>query len=390
MALYIIIIIQLVLCAIIYDIKGRTKRKDFWMWFTLLSFICLAGFRYRMGTDSIFYENDFADYPKLWELNFTFFTQNTKYAPLYIIFNSLLRSITDLFFIVQFIHAAIINGAIFYAIKKCGYDKYIFTILLFYFCNMYYGLNCEVLRESISVAIFLLSIDDILENRNKQYFIKILIAIGFHYGAIILLVIPLLKHVKIDRKYIIFSLFLFLALPIIRKISIISIVLQVISNNFLISYAGYVTGIDASQTGFSINQFIIYYILPIGCSLYVSKRTPSLSKYDFLLSFQVICIWVSILFIPIFIRFNNYLGLFYYSYIAISIVEFVKCSFSKSSVCFIIILLPFAITVRSSWINANVLSQSDVKRIEMINPYTSIFDKNINYNREEVFSYKIK
>lgn len=388
MAIYIIIIIQLVLCAIIYDIKGRTKRKDFWMWFTLLSFICLAGFRYRMGTDSIFYEQDFAAYPKLWELNFSFFTQN-KYAPLYIIFNSLLRSITDLFFIVQFIHAAIINGAIFYAIKKCGYDKYIFTILLFYFCNMYYGLNCEVLRESIAVAIFLFSIDDILENRNKQYFIKIIIAVGFHYGAIILFVIPLLKNIKIDRKYIIISVILLLALPIIRRIPIINILLQVISNSFLMSYAGYVTGIDLSQMGFTINQLIIYYILPIGCSLYLRKRIPSLSKYDFLLSFHVFCIWMSILFIPIFIRFNNYLGLFYYSYLAISIVEFVKRSFNKSSVCFMIILLPFAITVRSSWINANVISQSDVKRIEMINPYTSIFDKNINLNREEVFSYKV-
>ena len=383
----------MILCAIVYDLKGYQRNRRFWECFTLVALILLAGLRFRMGTDSIYYESEFATWKKIWELDYDYFSfshSNLKhYAPLYIIFCSFLRSITSEFVVVQLIYAIFINSAIFYAIKTCGFSKYLFTIVLFYFVNLYYNLNTEVLRESIAVGIFLFSIEDLYKRRYKTYYLKAILAIGFHFGAFFLLVLPLLRGLSINKTFIAVTIIIALVFPIISKIPVVDLMIQYASGEILTGFlAAYASDIEISslENGVSINLIILQYLIPLGCCLYIKKIYPELVKYDFMLIAYMLIIWANILYLPIFSRFCNYTSLFYYAFLSATIIEIVRHHCWKSWVVYLLVLVPFSITAYNSWVNAYVDElRSNSYRIELIKPYTSVLNPRRIPERETIF-----
>ena len=387
MTIYFLLIAQMIVCAIIYDIKGYKHGKSFWINFSLIALILLAGLRYRMGTDSVYYEYEFSSFPKLWDLTTSDFTgkYNIRYTPLYIVFFSLLRSITSEFFIVQFVYAIFINYAVFYSIIRCGCKDYIFSIVLFYFVNLYYGLNCEVLRESISVGFFLFSLGDLMDKHYKSYYLKILLAIGFHYGAIILLLVPLLRKISINKTFIIISTVLIIFIPVIRLIPVVDLLFQLISSGIFSFYLEqYATTIDLNNS-ISINLVVLHYIIPVTCCLFLKKISPIFAQIEFLLVVYMIILWTTLLFIPMFVRYNDYVGIFYYVFIGATIVNVIKKYEGKSIVLYFILLMPFVVVNYSSWVNADIDIRTDAKRIELIDPYTSIFNPQRVPQRESIY-----
>ena len=66
-------------------------------------------------------------------------------------------------------------------------SRYLYSSLFLYATSYFLLLELTQIRAAVATGFFLLAISDIVNNRMKRYFIKILFAISFHYSALIYL-----------------------------------------------------------------------------------------------------------------------------------------------------------------------------------------------------------
>lgn len=108
--------------------------------------------------------------------------------------------------LVVFMMATIHISILAYAIRKLSKHP-IFSIFIYFFI-FYPILGLTQIRFAIAVSLFLLSIPDIIQKNAKSFYIKIFIAILFHYSAIIFLFFYFLNPFKLNRKrYLTLSIF---------------------------------------------------------------------------------------------------------------------------------------------------------------------------------------
>ena len=101
--LYIFILLLIFIGIYQYDYRHVDRGRLFYWILLLIIFICLAGFRYRMGTDSINYETTYErDIPTLDRLKLMDF-YDLRYMPGYILLASVSRTISNEFMLLQFI-----------------------------------------------------------------------------------------------------------------------------------------------------------------------------------------------------------------------------------------------------------------------------------------------
>ncbi len=215
--IYIAIISTFLILSYAYDYRGREKHRLFWWLLMLLVLICLAGFRYQMGGDSARYERYYEDSPKLSELRPGDF-RHTRFAPLYIIFSSLCRSITPEFMLLQFIEAIIVNAIFFRFIWKN--TRHVFFCGFLYFIFLYIILNMEVIREAFAVSVFLLSWPLLEKRRWIPYYAMCVLAFFFHMSAIALFLIPVIFLPGI-RELFVFGKRTLIIIPILIALSFV-------------------------------------------------------------------------------------------------------------------------------------------------------------------------
>lgn len=385
---YFAIIIIVIACAFFYDLRGYQRNKNIWINIVLIMLIMLAGFRYHIGTDSIYYEYQFEKFPTIFTLSPKSFIQY-DYAPLYVIFTALLRTITHEFVIVQLVTSLLINYSVITFVKRHLGTEFIFTFVLFYFLTFYYSVNCETLRESIAISIFLWSIDFYKEKNWKKYYIYVFIAFLFHYGALLLFVLPLISIIKINKNnrvfLVAFVVGLIILLPYFHVTEALRLLL--VSIGMANEFMGYIVS-DQSQYALSLSSIVNWLILPL-FFLYYQTKSKNSSKWtplSFLLVAYLITVWLTTLVLYIFYRYNVYFGVIYYSLYAATVVDIAKKYFRKSVIAFVILLVPFFYGAYNNWTKVYVYEAwSDLKRIDLIDPYTSVFDKENVYDREKLY-----
>jgi len=243
------------------------------------------------------------DIPKLLKFNFS----STRYDPLWIVFCAICKSFSVSFYFLQFVHALIINGIIFYYISKN--TQYRFIALLLYFLLYYLYFNTEILRESFAVCIFLLSINFYYRKKWILYYIICVLAILMHTSAIICLFFPFFSKIKINK---------YLYILIIITLLLVNVIWTFLSVNFIQLNLLYAiqTKADSYLTHnafvFNLNGIIMaiirYILTPLILIFYSNKilfnknikEIPFIFLYIFIGGFVV---YNSV----IFSRFNNYL-----------------------------------------------------------------------------------
>ena len=186
--IYFIILFILLLLSLRYDYYRATKGRMFWYVATFVALVLVAGMRYRIGTDSIRYESYYKDMPVLWELSTNYFNK-IRFEPGFVLLMSACRSVSEDFILFQFVHAIIINSAVFLLFWKNSRSP--FTGIFFYCLFAYISMNTEVLRESLAVAVFIFAWPAFKNNKFLVYYLMILVAISFHLGATVCLFCPL-------------------------------------------------------------------------------------------------------------------------------------------------------------------------------------------------------
>lgn len=193
---YLIIILLSVVLSYHYDIIGKRLYRDQWYLFMLVIFILLAGLRWRVGRDTVNYLfNFYHEYPSL--DNFSLEEYPLGRDPLYVLLNSVVKSLGGRFYVIQLIHAAFVNTLLFIYIKR--HSKYIFTCIFFYAIWFYLGYSMEIMRGSMSIVICLYANDFLLEKNWIKGFLLYFIAFLFHAQTFVIFITPLLFFLRLNR-----------------------------------------------------------------------------------------------------------------------------------------------------------------------------------------------
>lgn len=366
--------------------------------------IVIAGLRYRIGGDTIFYEREFDKIPSLANLG-SFHLDSIRWAPGFTLFMMLCKSISTDFTVFQFFHATIINSIIFWFIYKNTPNKFI-CVCLYAVC-LYTDFNNEVLRESMAVCVFLLGWPYFKRGKWLLYYPFAIGACFFHASAIMTLVLPLFAipgirgGFRLGYRTIIFCVIIFAVSSYIGKrfFSIIKLLSDNQSiNNLADSYEDtrYAGGfnifgvLEALTKNVLIPAFgIWYYRLTVRM-----KNDPLQLKYFRKMEIMaVLSIYIAMaaMAISILFRFNNYLNIFVYAMIS-------SCFFQKVQVrrkryklggfswaCILLIIL--SINFKSYFVNT--YGSATNKRYMIYYPYYSRLDPQKDQRREEILRFSV-
>jgi len=162
--------------------KGKVAYKFLFFLLTIM-----AGLRYNVGNDTIYYTQEYNHFPNLFELDLQYF-EESNYQILWILFESAMKTISPSFYLLQFVLAGFVNFAVFKTVAK--YSSQPFLTIMFYYLIFYVNLNMEILRESIPICLFLLGIGFLERKEFLKYFLLAGFAFLFHESAILLFVVP--------------------------------------------------------------------------------------------------------------------------------------------------------------------------------------------------------
>lgn len=395
--IYLLIIFTIFVCAYRYDFRGLKSNKLFWYYSLMVVLILLAGLRYRIGVDSIRYERAYEYLPSINSLSIEGFAFVT-YEPFYLILSSVAKSLSEDFWVMQMIHALLINIVVFRFIRlNC---RHLFCALLLYFVFLYSDFMFETMRESCAVSMFLLGWEYIKKDRWGIFCIFAVIALGFHVSAIVLLGIPLLKFLGIWNNLKINKL----SIPFFFFVALIGLYVGSVIFNYIaqLNFGELMTQkaeqrVDSVIGGQVMNVFgmmvtIVRYVLfPFLACVSLKHTLPFDKNVESMLflcfTFIVLSFGIALLY-----RFNNYFYIF--AIVVMSDMMFLpKISISKNKFIrvgkfrnwFFIILVVLSVQINKAYMAS--ISNTRLKEYMRYFPYSSIVNKEKNSNREQVFQY---
>lgn len=375
--IYIIFVIAFLLCIFKYDYCQETNGRKVVYQIILLLLLLLLGLRYRIGTDTLTYSAVFETFPTLDNLTYSY-VMSSRYAPLWIVFFSSLKSLTVDFIAVQFVISAFILFSLHKTLQYFKLERYSFTVLFFYFIGPCYAMNCEQMREAVAISLFLMSLPSLNEKRYKHYYIYTLFAFGFHHSAFIMFVFPFMALLKVNIKSIVILLTL---------IPITSLVREYISylDTFLsyLSFDVYIYRImEADEKTWTIGAIIAKIIVPLGCSYYLKKKN---ALPPILESLTIIMVGISILSQGIFIlyRYVTFLSIPKMIIYTLFLYNILNTSNNIRKPIYMCSLLLFLYIEGCFWFKP--LSWADRYWYELIEPYSSVIDKKTHPIREGLY-----
>ncbi len=305
--IYLIVFALLLTFTLLFDYsnKGTIKNQSVASAY-MISFVALTllvGLRYRVGTDTLSYMDEYYKYP------ISYFKD--KYLIGWYLFIAVCKSLHLNFYFVQLVLAFFSNFAVFSFLRR--YSRHLFSSILLYYVIVFPALNFEILRQGVCISIFLLAFT-LLDNRQYlKYFLSIGFACLFHYSALLLLLLPLLTWIPFNRRTIRVFLILLLLVMVLAPVLKNQIYQLSMGLSFLEDRAFYYFSKVDAEESFSVLSYILNLTLNVFIPLFVirfrlySERIPG--AFLIMCMFSMI-IYVISLYMPIIYRLNNYFQLF--------------------------------------------------------------------------------
>lgn len=270
--------------------------------------ILFFGLRYRVGLDTLNYMDGYWKILPIDGLTISDF-MGLHHAPLYALLESICKTISPEFWVLQIAVAAIFNIILFSFLKKHSVNPYLSFAIYFFVAAPHF--NTNLMRESLAIAMFLLNYDNYKERRWKKYYSMSLLSIGFHYSAFIILFFPLLRNIRFNKTFlwvvIAFSVFCAFFVGMLLPHLPSGIISDEISRK--------IRRMGFYNINWFIMHFIRYALAPL-LLLLLSRRYKLNELHE-----NILCIYlllcVGIFFYEMFfVRFTNYLAILLFIYIA--------------------------------------------------------------------------
>lgn len=178
--------------------------------------VCLLGFRYRVGMDTIGYMKTFSgepDFDHLWSLR----SLNLKHEPGYLLICAICKLFTGEFWPVQMILALITDTCIFIFLYRYCRNVFVGIFLFFMLQCLYFG--TEVIRESAAISIFLVNLRNAERGRWLTYYLVSLLSVSFHYSAIITWFLPLARFIRPNIIFLILCVVILGVTPLVERLN---------------------------------------------------------------------------------------------------------------------------------------------------------------------------
>ena len=393
--IYFAILSYIILLSYVYDFGHHKFGRNFHFLILLIILICLAGFRYRIGVDTIRYEMAFSQVPVLSQLDLHAF-QEAKYDPLFLILASTAKTLNPEFWVLQMFQSLLVNIVFFRFFYKN--TKYLFLSLLLYFCLIYVGHMTETMRESCAISMFLFGREFYKKGHKIKLLLCCILAYLFHSSAIILFIIfaiiaiNLDKYIRFTKGVIIFALCVLVIAPLVQdffinNISYIAITTRIMDKIEMYSATDM---FDQRLNIFGIIVIVLLYVfIPYICIITL-RNTKYATKLEFILVLEMFFAVISAP-IYIFYRYVGYLMPFVIIALTNSLAEnnltlplWGKIK-TNNIIAWSIILLPFIIN--TIYVMNHTVRNSNCKNYSKFYPYSSIFSKELDADREALFSY---
>ncbi len=394
---YLFIVVVLLYFSYYFDYKQKNRNKSLCYLFVLLLLVLTAGLRYRLGIDSIFYEEQFTNsIPSLLNITVLDFV-NSAWDPLFLFLTSLVRTFTDRFWVFQLIQATIVNITILWFIKRNTTN--VFFAVLLYFIFIYPIFMCEVLRESCAISMFLIGCEYLQRKKWIKCFLFLILASLFHNGALVFLFIPLLYWLKLDRflkinsRLLVLLCFIFLVgfllQPYIFNIFKLFALSQKLQDKIGV-YELSSMGRGVSSVYGLVLIFISKLLYPY-ISIYLLKRQKN-TVINYIEPLVCLSLIITVLsfHVNIMYRLNNYFILFIF--IGISELVFSRIIrigrykiFLKGYFIWLFLLVPYFSSRMISLFGS--FQETQFKTYMLYYPYNSVLDMQKNNDREQIYYY---
>lgn len=373
--MYIILLFYLFFIIFNNDKLHRRKQFNTYYYILLLFTVVMAGFSYRMGYDSLKYEDSFLDYSDKLSQIWREIEYNSFKEPGWIALNISVKALFGSFVYLKIIIALFVNSVIFWFFKKHLSNPGIGILL--YYLIVGWSINYEILRASISIAIFLIAVEQLMKPKANylKFYIYFLPALLFHWFAFILLLTPLVFLLKPSFTYLAICLGAFMLVPLIISLGLNT------DLGFLGQLMGervdtYLSSDDFGDRGLNIRGIIFSLMtssVPIIYLVYSHRKEINNKILSFSLAyalFSILRLGLDILY-----RITDYLSFVMILLLSIVLIE-IKHSKSKATdwVCMILISISIVMTISSSNVWLRYV------------PYTSVFDKQMITERENLYN----
>ena len=244
------------------EIKPRIAKELAFVFIFFILFY-LAGFRYELETDYYAYYREFYDLnSRTMEFSFSLLVRIIKFF----------TNNYNVFLIVFSILSMGLKYRVFSKFHYC------FSLLLIYYVRFFVQFDLNAIRQGLAIVFVFFALNSIKRNDIKTYCIYILIATTIHVSAIILLILPLFRKVKLSWTKVIATIcfaILFRLYLLDKIIVIFSRYLPAVfsSQNKLISGLQYVLN-NSTEKSFDLLSYIRI-ILPTICMFYLVKKTEN-------------------------------------------------------------------------------------------------------------------
>lgn len=385
--IYLLLLFTILFFMYLSETKGGKSLKipcSFLIW---ILFVLVAGLRYRVGGDSLHYQDIYPYFPLFKDLK-NYGLYEDGYGPLWYLFCATTKAIDTRFFIMQIIHALIVNTSMLLFFNR--YSKHLLTCIFLYYIFYFLYFNMEILRESLAISVFLFNMKNLIGRKWMRYTIGCVLSLGFHLSAIILLFFPFLM-MSMQKKYIKVSLTILL--------STILCLLYILKNNpESLTFLPSILLIKMHSYGaIEMNNLngIINYSMPFICYLLIYIVHVRLTRKrlgKFLENRQDLLFKVFLLFAFLggfnegIFRFTNYLTPVAITYTVNVIYDVTqdKCNQLGIAVCCLGLFILFA---HKSFYYCKDTSDlvAHTHRYELWYPYESVFTNKRHYRRELIF-----
>ena len=344
--------------------------------------ILVSGLRYRVGSDTVVYMDDFKYYPDLFHLRWNDFS-DVRYEPFWILLNVCCKTLCNDFFLVQCV-ISMIHIVIWGKFVKKVCPTLCFSMVLFYYMFEYTKQNMEVMREAVALAFFLLAILALDERKTWKVMLYVITAFLFHKFSLV--VLPVIAF--------------FIIMPIVQRDWIYTIIENILSldtifTKGLIFYAtsDQYTMIEYNWKGVLVTflAIYIYIFMVIRCKHIFSEYIKiSNNIFESTIYFSAILISVKFSFM-IFYRLYDYFQSFTSLLVIICFMECVKKMDVKQRIvlCFFSLLIPVYFCYKSYAVPfAN--NPNATQRYMIYYPYSFVFYPKEDLRRELlIFNYKL-
>lgn len=389
--IYLAIIVYIIILIYSFDIR-HLKGGEKHLVVLLSIFICLAGLSYRLGIDTLRYEEKFyyftfpISFTELFGGKFSMIQEN---EPLWVLLNRTCYVMFGEFQYMKFIIAAFVNCIVFWFLKK--YSPAFYTSVLLYFLLVFANLNYQILRESIAVCFFLIALDRLIDGKHTGkkryvlYYLWIIPALFSHRFAVLTLLFPLFLSIKFNGRFFAVLLVTILAAPFMGQI------VNYISggsflNEFLLESMTYYSENDKyglhSLNIFGYMELFVLTVIPYLIAIRYYKNDVFLS----LSLLYLICVILDTASFSIMYRFNNYLVF----PMIITMTGAIKNAVYDKNYEFQTVRAfkshTIAVLCVTIFLGVHMIRFVTSEKFAMYYPYSSVITKEINADREAIYS----